>query len=137
MLRYKLLHPQILQALASAGHGSQVLIADGNYPVATLTPPHCTRVFLNLAPGMVRVTDVLEVLLGAIAVEDVILMQPDDGSTPPILPDVERLVQGVPIKKVERFEFYSAAGRPSVSLAIATGEERLYANVLLTIGVVR
>jgi L-fucose mutarotase len=38
MLKTKLLHPEILQALGSSGHGSQILIADGNYPYATCSP---------------------------------------------------------------------------------------------------
>jgi RbsD / FucU transport protein family. len=32
MLKTRLLHPEILAALGEAGHGAQVLIADGNYP---------------------------------------------------------------------------------------------------------
>ena len=38
MLYSTLTHPNILRALAAAGHGSQILIADGNYPLATQTP---------------------------------------------------------------------------------------------------
>ena len=32
MLKTKLLQPEILGILGMAGHGTQVLIADGNYP---------------------------------------------------------------------------------------------------------
>ena len=39
MLKTRLLHPEILNALARAGHGSRVLIADGNYPFATEAAP--------------------------------------------------------------------------------------------------
>ena len=39
MLKYRLTHPEILAALAGAGHGSQVLIADGNYPFSTGANP--------------------------------------------------------------------------------------------------
>jgi L-fucose mutarotase len=35
-----------------------------------------------------------------------------------------------------RFEFYDAARGPNVALVIATGEQRIYANILLTLGVV-
>ena len=35
MLKTKLLHPEILAVLGSNGHGSRVLVADGNYPFAT------------------------------------------------------------------------------------------------------
>ena len=40
------------------------------------------------------------------------------------------------LNPIERFAFYEAAGTPDVALTIATGEQRIYANLLLTIGVV-
>jgi L-fucose mutarotase len=39
MLKTRLLQPQILAALGEAGHGARVLIADGNYPLATQSNP--------------------------------------------------------------------------------------------------
>ena len=41
------------------------------------------------------------------------------------------------LTKIERLKFYDAAGTPDVTLTIATGEQRIYANLLLTLGVVR
>lgn len=38
MLKTELLHPEILQALGEAGHGAQVLIADGNERCPTSWP---------------------------------------------------------------------------------------------------
>ena len=35
MLKTNLLHPEILSALGSNGHGSMLLIADGNFPFST------------------------------------------------------------------------------------------------------
>jgi L-fucose mutarotase len=35
---------------------------------------------------------------------------------------------------VERMAFYELTRRPEVTLAVATGDQRLYANLLLTIG---
>ena len=66
MLKTRLLHPEILQALGEAGHGAQVLIADGNYPLLTRSSAAAHRVYLNLAPGQLTVTDVLRVLVDAI-----------------------------------------------------------------------
>ena len=40
------------------------------------------------------------------------------------------------LKKTKRFEFYDAVRDPDTALVIATGEQRIYANILLTIGVV-
>jgi L-fucose mutarotase len=41
-----------------------------------------------------------------------------------------------PLQTIERFAFYDEASTPDVALTIATGEQRIYANLLLTIGVV-
>jgi L-fucose mutarotase len=136
MLQYKLLHPEILAALASAGHGSQVLIADGNYPFTTGTHPDSRRVFLNLMPGIVKVTDVLEALLSAIPVESAYVMLTADGSEPSIFQDFRQLLpHGMALNGLSRFDFYAAARTPNLALAIATADQRLYANLLLTIGV--
>ena len=51
MLKSRLLHPQITAALARAGHGSKVLISDGNYPHGTKKGQNAEVVYLNLAPG--------------------------------------------------------------------------------------
>ena len=137
MLKTRLLQPQILAALGEAGHGARVLIADGNYPVATKSNPAASRVYLNLAPGRLSVLEVLEVLVDAVPVEAAHVMGPDDSSEPSIYADFRRVLPGTQLERLGRFEFYALAREPDTALAIATGEQRLYANVLLTIGVVR
>ncbi|MFQ3633947.1 RbsD/FucU family protein [Roseiflexus sp.] len=136
MLRYKLIHPQILAALGGAGHGSQVLIADGNYPFATGAPPVAQRVYLNLAPGLLTVTDVLAVLADAIPIEAAHVMVPDTGPEPAIFTEFRALLPHLALQPLGRFDFYDAARSPNTALVIATGERRVYANILLTIGVV-
>jgi L-fucose mutarotase len=136
MLKTRLLHPQILEALGEAGHGARVLIADGNYPLATQSNPAGRRVYLNLAPGRLSVLEVLEVLAEAIPIEAAHVMGPDDSSEPSIYADFRRVLPAVELVRLGRFEFYATARGPDTALAIATGEQRLYANVLLTIGVV-
>jgi len=137
MLKTRLLHPQILAALGEAGHGAQVLIADGNYPLATRTNPSAYQVFLNLEPGKLSVTDVLAVISEAIPVEAAYVMGPDDGSEPSIYDDFRRMLPDNELTRMGRFEFYDMARGPDCALAIATGEQRIYANILLTIGVVQ
>lgn len=147
MLKSRLLHPQILAALARAGHSSKVLISDGNFPHWTRKGPQSEVVYLNLAPGNPTVTQVLEVLLTAIPVETVEVM--DYARTGPYALDKDPEIWDefvktfraahldLPLTKVERFEFYERAQSPDVCLTIATGEQRIYANLLLTIGVVK
>lgn len=136
MLKTAILHPQILAALGSSGHGSGVLIADGNYPFSTGSNPSAERVYLNFMPGKLTVTDVLSGLAEVIPVEAAHVMIPDDGSEPAIFGDFRKLMPGAELEKHNRFAFYDKARESDVSLVIATGEQRVYANILLVIGVV-
>jgi L-fucose mutarotase len=136
VLRYRLLHPEILAALGAAGHGSRVLIADGNYPFATKSHPAAPRVYLNLAPDLLKATDVLAVLADAIPIEAAHVMVPDASEEPAIFGEFRALLPGIALGALDRFAFYDAASTPDLALVIATGERRVYANLLLTIGVV-
>ena len=146
MLRTTLLQPQILEALGRAGHGSKILIADGNYPFSTTPGPNATLVSLNLSPGIVTCTQVLEALLTAVPVEGAAVMETLKTGPyamtedPPIWGDFRKILQGAgmptELESVERFQFYERVARPDVALVVATAEQRIYANLLLTIGVV-
>lgn len=136
MLKTRLIHPEILRALGQAGHGAQVLIADGNYPLLTRSNGAARRVFLNLAPGLLTVTDVLGVLVDTIPIEAAHVMVPDDGDEPAIFAEFRERLPGTELQALGRYEFYEAARGPDLALVISTGEQRIYANLLLTIGVV-
>ncbi len=136
MMKYRLLHPQLLGGLGRAGHGSRILIADSNYPHVTGAPAQAERVFLNLAPGLVSATDVLKVLLDAIPVEAAYAMLMDNGQEAPIVAEFRALLPPeIEFKTLERFAYYDAVKSPDTLLVIATGEQRLYANLLLVVGV--
>jgi len=137
MLTTKLIHPEILGALGKLGHGSQVLIADGNYPFLTGSHPFAQRVYLNLTPGIITATDVLSVLIQTIPIEAAIVMLPDSKSEPPIFDEFRHILpREVAIKPLLRAEFYDAARDTNTGLVIATGEQRIYGNILLTLGFV-
>lgn len=136
MLRQRLIHPDILGALAAAGHGSKILITDGNYPASTMIGENAQLVYLNLAPGMPTVTDVLRVLLTAVPVEDASVMEPAEGPEPDIFDEFRVQLPNVSLTTHDRFTFYEEASGPDTCLQIVTGEQRIYANILLTIGVV-
>lgn len=135
MLRYPLTHPEILDALGSAGHGSRVLLADANYPFRTAAGPHARLVYLNVRPGLVGVVDMLAVLSTAVVVEEALVMLPDTGPEPDIFAAFRQLLPDLELPGVPRPAFYAAARSEDVALVIATGEQRLYANILLTLGV--
>jgi L-fucose mutarotase len=112
-----------------------VLISDGNFPHATATPPGARRVYLNLSPGRVTVTEVLDAVAASVPLEAAAVMRPHDADAPAVLGEYRALLPpDTPVDVVERFAFYELARERDVTLAIATGDQRLYANVLLTIG---
>ena len=144
MLRYELLHPGMIGALAAAGHGSRVLLADANYPHSTGVRAGAERVHLGLRPGLLSVDQVLEVLLDAVPVESAAVMVPGgvDGDVVAAGEQIpahagyrELLGAGVGWHELDRFAFYAAARGDDVALLVATGDQRVYANLLLTIGV--
>lgn len=136
MLITELQHPTILRVLGESGHGSGILIADGNYPFGTRANPNAERVYLNLKPGVVNALDVLDALLTAIPIEEAHVMMTDDGTEPSIHTDYRERLPGIELVQTERWSFYEKCKAPDVSLVIATAEERTYANLLLIVGVV-
>jgi len=146
VLKSHLLHPEILAALGRAGHGSKILIADGNYPASTTLGPNARLVHLNLAPGKMTVTEVLETLTTAIPIEQASVMDTLKSGPyatkedPEIWSEFRKVLTASGISeltKIERMAFYEASRQTDVALVIQTGEQRIYANLLVTIGVVR
>lgn len=122
--------------LAGNGHGARVLITDANFPAATRTPASSQKIFLNLAPDLVQVTDVLQVLKEYIVIESCVVMLPGDGHVPPIQEVFrEQLGVGVPQERLSRFDFYRETSSDDNCLTIVTGDTRRFANIIITMGV--
>ncbi|HXH62178.1 MAG TPA: RbsD/FucU domain-containing protein [Fimbriimonadaceae bacterium] len=133
MLKQTLQHPEIARALAAAGHGSQILITDSNYPVATEHGPNASVVYLNLAPDLVKVTDVLKAINDAVPVESAVGMTLPDGTLPPIFDDYKSILD-CEIKGMKHTDFKKSGMEPTVCLHVATGDTRIYSCILLTMG---
>lgn len=134
MLIGKCIHPDLMRVLSLCGHGDKVLIADGNYPLAAKSGD-AEKVYLGVTPGLPTVTDVLAALQSVVNVEKAEVMQPEDGSTPEIFKEFGRMLDGMELHRLGRYEFYDACCEGGVRLAVSTGEGRTFANILLTIGV--
>ncbi len=133
MLKTACIHPDIMRVLSLCGHGDKILIADGNYPLDSKTGD-AEKVYLGLTSGTPEVTHVLEVLSQVINIEKAEVMVPD-GEQPPIFNEFKKILDGMELSGLERFEFYDACCLPNVRLAISTGEKRTFANILLTVNV--
>ncbi len=131
-------HPGLLRALASAGHGTKILLADGNYPHTTGVNEYCELISLNLAPGLLTVDQVLEVLKHTIPIEKAEIMVPAPDAEPVEIPAHDGYKAALPdveFGEISRWDYYDAARAPEVQIVVATGDQRLYANLMLTIGV--
>ena len=144
MLKHQLVHPEINAVLARAGHHAKILIADGNYPVSTKRGPNAALVCLNLAPGVVTCAQVLQALLSAVPVDHVNTMgiPPDDPyaqqDEPPVWNEFRNVLRNaglkLPLEPILKWDFYKAVESPDHVLTIQTGDQALWANVLLTMG---
>ena len=147
MLKTSLIHPQILSALAGAGHNALVLVADGNYPATTTLGANTELVFLNLAAGTVDAVTIVRAIVDTAPIEAAMVMAPDVvgpdtvDADPPIWAEFSGVLErsGTPLElqPLPRKQFYEMAASDQVALVVVSGDERLYANLFLRIGVRR
>ena len=145
MLKHRLIHPKINEVLGRAGHHSKVLIADGNYPASSTLGPRAELVCLNLSPGVVTCTQVLEALLSAIPVERANTMMYEETGPyaltedPPVWAQYRRVMKdaglALDLEPIEKWDFYKAVATLDHVLTIQTADQQRFANLLLTIGV--
>ena len=151
MLKTDLIHPEILRILGTAGHHAKILIADANYPASTKKGPNCEVIYLNLAPGLPSVAQVLECILAVHPVEEAVIMDPlrEDPAIagypsdwePPVWKSYREVFansdQDQELKKIQKWEYYDYVCTPDHLLTIQTGEQEMYANICLATGVRR
>ena len=134
----KSISPELLKVLSDMGHGDELVIADGNFPSARIN----NRVIRYDGNGVEELLeDILELLpLDTYSDYQVGLMEVAAGDDyEPVIWELYNKIlnnSGEPheIKYFERFEFYEQA--KEAYAVIATGEEALYANIILKKGVV-
>jgi L-fucose mutarotase len=135
-----LLGPDLLHVLAAMGHGDELLVADGNFPAASIArrlvrldgvdAPRALRAILSVFP--------LDTFVPTPA--RVMAVVGDPGAVPAPVRDFQAIVDAaagrpVPLEALERFAFYERAR--AAFAVVATGEPRPYGNILLVKGVVR
>lgn len=138
MLKTSVTHPQILDALARSGHFAQVVIADGNFPFGAMQGPNATTVYLNFQPGLLDALQVLEGIRAMVAIQSGTVMQPPADFAPEIQQSYRKILgPEVEWEEMERWAFYDRIRSPQTTLLVATGEQRRFANLILTVGVVK
>ena len=134
-----LLSPDLLHALASMGHGDEIVIADANYPGAS-SGPLCIRADGVDASAMLRA--VLSIMpLDSFVPDPALTMQVvgDPDAAPDAVRDFQAIINTdadhpAEIATLERFAFYDRAA--TAFAIVQTGERRLYGNIILKKGVI-
>ncbi len=137
MLKTAVIHPTIMEALARSGHFAQVVIADGNLPVGAMNGPNSTTVHLNFRPGLLDALTVLEGILEVCPIQGATVMEKPAEANADIHDAYKNLLGDVTLDAMERWAFYDKIREPATTLIIQTGEQRRFANIILTVGVVK
>jgi L-fucose mutarotase len=134
-----ILSPELLKIIMEMGHGDELVIADGNFPAASIAQ-RLVRSDGNMVP------ELLEAILKFFPLDPYVecpvsLMQvvPGDPYKPSIWETYKKIIQKFPNKKnkieyIERFAFYERAKKAYA--VVATSETALYANIVLKKGVI-
>ena len=135
-----LLTPDLLQVLRAMGHGDEIVLVDANYPAESAG---AQVVRLDAADA----TRVLDAVLSVMPLDDFVpeacwrmqvVGSPE--AEQPIFEEFRAIIarrEGPQFKlaSLERFAFYARA-RDCFAI-VATGERRLYGNIILKKGIVR
>jgi len=134
----KIISPELLKALCEMGHGDEIVIGDANFPAETngkrvvradgLKGPELLEAILQLIP------------LDTYSQENILLMQTTNGDPTPEIWAVykqraEKQDPNVRIGFLERNEFYNRSR--NAYAVVASGEEAIYANIIIKKGVIK
>jgi len=134
-----LLSPELLSILRAMGHGDEIVIADANFPAET----NARRLVRLDGVDAVKVTEaILSVMPLDTYVDDpahTMAVVGDPDAVPPIVTEFQTVIDTIAdapakIVPIERFAFYERA-RTAFAI-VATGEGRIYGNLILKKGVV-
>jgi L-fucose mutarotase len=135
-----ILSPELLKVLMEMGHGDEIVIADGNFPAA------------SIAQKLIRcdghgVPPILEAVLTLFPL-DIYVEKPatlmavvsGDKTKPTIWEEYRKIIKNggekfSDFEFVERFAFYERAQKAYA--VVATSESALYANIILKKGVIK
>jgi len=133
-----ILSPELLKILMEMGHGDEIVIADGNFPSASMAQ-RLVRLDGNEVP------EILEAVLKLFPLDTyvpapigVMEVVPGDSVKPTIWIEYKSIIKssGEPFtdfEYIERFQFYERARKAYA--VIATSELSLYANIILKKGI--
>jgi len=137
---HPLLSPELLSTLRAMGHGDEIALVDANYPAASAGVP---VIRLDAASA----TQVLDAVLSVMPLDELepcaafrMQVVGDPAAEQPIFQEFRDLLRrhephACELGSIERFAFYERVKRAFA--VVATGERRLYGNIILKKGIIR
>jgi L-fucose mutarotase len=134
----EVISPELMKVLMEMGHDDEIVLADGNFPSASIA----NRLIRCDGHGVPRILEaVLKFLpLDPYVEHPIALMAvvPGDKTKPTIWEEYRKIIKTngekfSDFEFVERFAFYERAKKAYT--VVATGEKALYANIILKKGV--
>lgn len=138
----KILSPELLKILCEMGHGDRIVLADGNFPSASVGK---NAIVIRMDGH--GVPEILDAILQMIPLDksvetpaQLMAVSPGDDVETPIWNTYEKIIEGYDVRGkstigyLERMRFYEEA-RNAYAI-IATSEPALYANIMLQKGVI-
>src|SRR5512145_2682161 len=132
------LGPDLLHVLAAMGHGDELVVADGNFPAATLARRLVRLDGVDAPRALHAILSVLPLDTFTPTPAAVMAVVGDPAAVPPPVPDFQPILDaaaGRPLRMeaIPRLAFYERAR--AAFAVVATGEPRPYGNVLVIKGV--
>ena len=142
-----ILSPELLKSLMEMGHGDEIIIADGNFPAASIALETISGQLIRFdGHGVPPVLEAILKLfpLDGYADKAVGLMEvvPGDPVNTPIWDEYRQIINATEesakfddFEYIERFEFYEREKKAYA--VIATSESAQYANIILKKGCIK
>jgi L-fucose mutarotase len=136
-----LLSPELLAALRAMGHGDELAIVDANYPAVASGRP------VIRMDGVPSATRIMEAVLSLMPLDEFVpcaafhmQVVHDATAEMPIFAEFRSLLQqyepkAAKLEGIERFAFYQRVR--GCFAVVASGERRLYGNLILKKGIIR
>lgn len=139
----QILSPELLKVLCEMGHGDRIVLCDGNFPAERIGREN--KVLRCDGHGIPELLAAMLTLLplDTFVEQPVTRMEvvPGDNTETPVWGEYENILAAIDqrgsqmIRNVERFQFYEEA--KTAYAVVATGEQALYANIILQKGVIQ
>ena len=135
-----ILSPELLKIIMEMGHGDEIVLADGNFPAASIAQRLVRCDGHDVAPLLEAVLKLMPLDIYVDQPAALMAAVPGDNTKPTIWEQYSKIIKASGEKFdsfefIERFAFYERAKKAYA--VVATSESALYANIILKKGVIK